>query len=155
MRTGLLLRDARTRELILKVIVTFSSFTFSHQESSSMVTRIQQQPLGIFASHFAKVPSIKRIQTWKCAILKSDRIPTALLISSCARSRWSNEVIISGNDALLFSLDGVSRGHVITRDVAFPPRVDRASLPPVSFSARTTHDTWNKCFVHSNKPCYF
>lgn len=36
----------------------------------------------------------------------------------------------------LFSLDGVSRGHVVAGDVTFPTRVDGASLPPVSFSAR-------------------
>lgn len=43
----------------MKTIVTFSRFTFSNQESSSIIPWIQQQPLSIFASHFTKVPPVK------------------------------------------------------------------------------------------------
>lgn len=52
--------------------------------------------------------------------------------------RWNNEIIKSSNEVSLFSLNGVSRGHIIAGDVAFLPRVDGASLPPVSFSAGGT-----------------
>lgn len=122
-------------------LLTFSSFAFSHQESSSMVPRIQQQPLSIFASHFTKVPPVKRKHTHNTQMRAAASVIRPLM--EWSRSRCSN-VIRSGSEALLFSLDGVSRGHIIAGDVAFPPRVDGASLPPVSFPTRITQETWHK-----------
>lgn len=46
-----------------------------------------------------------------------------------------------GRSHLLLGLDGISRSHVVAGDVAFLPGVDRASLPPVAFTAGTHKHT--------------
>lgn len=167
-------------------MITFSSFTFSHQESSSMVPCVQQQPLCVFAAHFTKVPPIKtheekrscslrssvtlntlvqniKITLWcffqvvellmlhMCALMQAmwDEIMLVPLVCLCCCCKWSNEVRAS-NKALLFSLDGVSRGHIIAWDVAFLSCVDGASLPPVSLSTggqRHRRDETNDLFM--------
>lgn len=116
---------------------TFSSFTFSHQECSPLVPRVQQQPLSVFTSHFTKVPPIK----WK-----NPQLSDSDEVRSCSCYRLYK--------ALLFSLDWISRGHVIARDVAFPPCGDGSGLPPISFSATTTYSWWretNASFIQSRQ----
>lgn len=109
---------------LFRVTVTFGGFALPHQERPSVVTRDEQQPLSVFATHLAKVPPVesrRKRRRRKGASGGGDH--------SVARVRgrlWFS----------LFSLDGVSRRHVVAGDVTFPARVDGASLPPVSFSAR-------------------
>lgn len=107
---------------LFRVTVTFGGFALPHQERPSVVTRDEQQPLSVFATHLAKIPPVERRRRRRKGASGGGDHSVA-----CVRGLlWFS----------LFSLDGVSRRHVVAGDVTFPARVDGASLPPVSFSAR-------------------